>query len=78
MVLKVQKKDRETSQNLIRRFTSAVRQSGILTEVKRKRFWRRKISGQKKKESAIRKEQFKREYEKLKKLGKIGTPRIKR
>jgi len=71
MPLKVQKYNRESSQTLIRRFAQKIRKSGILLEVRKRRFKRRPKSSKLKKKSAIRREQKKKEYEKLKKLGKI-------
>ena len=71
MPLKVERQPKESSQNLIRRFTQKVRLSGILLEVRKRQFWQRPKSRQLKKRSALRREEKKREYEKLKKLGKI-------
>ena len=71
MPLKVKRQPRESSQSLIQRFTRKVKKSGILLEAKKRRFWERPKSRQMKKRSALRREQKKKEYEKLKKLGKI-------
>lgn len=70
MPLKVQKQGRESSQSLIRRFSQKVRRSGILFEVRKKQFKRRPKSKQLKRRSALRREQKKVEYIRLKKLGK--------
>ena len=45
--------------------------SGILLKTRRDRFYVRKKSRQMKKRSALKREVLKKEYEKLKKLGKI-------
>ncbi len=71
MALEVRKKEKETSQNLIRRFTRRVQQSGILLQARKIRFKQRKKSGQMKKRAALRREELKKEYDRLKKLGKI-------
>jgi len=71
MTLEVKKQERETSQNLIRRFTRGLQRSGILLRARKVRFKRREKSEQMKKRAALRREEKKREYEKLKKLGKI-------
>ena len=71
MPLKVQKQGKESPQNLIRRFAQKIRKSGILLEVRKRMFKEREKSWQLKKRSALRREEKKREYEKLKKLGKI-------
>lgn len=70
MPLKVEKQSRETSQSLIYRFTKKIRKSGILLEVRKRMFKRREKSKQLKKRSALRREQKKKEYKELKKLGK--------
>ena len=71
MPLKVQKRDRESSQSLIRRFGQKIRRSGILFEVRKKQFKKKGKSWQLKKRSALRRKEKKEEYEKLKKLGKV-------
>lgn len=71
MPLKVQKQGRESSQSIVRRFTQKLRRSGILVEVRKKRFRVREESAQLQKRSALRREQKKQEYQKLKKLGKL-------
>jgi len=54
MPVEVRKKDRETSQNLVHRFTKTVRQSGILLEVRSKQFRKKQKSALAKKRSAVR------------------------
>lgn len=71
MGLEVRKQKGETSQNLIRRFTRSLKQSGILLRARKIRFKEKKKSEQMKKRAALRREEKKREYEQLKKLGKI-------
>jgi len=70
MTLEIRKKERETSQNLIHRFTKAVRQSGILLEARQRQFHKRTKSDLVKKKSALRKEESRKEYERLKKFSK--------
>lgn len=70
MVLEIRKKERETSQNLVHRFTKAVRQSGILLEMRKRRFHKRTKSDLATKRSAIRREESRKEYEKEKKMSK--------
>ena len=71
MPLEVQKQGRETSQSLVRRFSKKVKQSGILLQAKKNRFQEKPKSKQSKKRSALRREQLKKEYEILEKMGKI-------
>ena len=70
MPVEVKKGERENSQNLIRRFTKKVQQSGILVRKRASLFHKRKKSREMQKRTAIRREDLKLEYEKLKKLGK--------
>jgi len=71
MPLEILKQDRETSHSLVRRFQKRVQQSGLLLRARKIRFKERKKSEQMKKRAALRREELKKEYEKLKKLGKI-------
>ena len=71
MGIEARKQNRETSQALIRRFTKKVQQSGVLLRAKRARFRKRLKSRQMKKKAALRREETRKEYERLKKLGKV-------
>jgi len=71
MALEIKKEGRETSQNLVRRFSRRMKQSGILIRARKSRFFEKDKSPQMKKRSALRREQLKKEYEKLEKLGKV-------
>ncbi|PIV12842.1 MAG: hypothetical protein COS47_00390 [Candidatus Nealsonbacteria bacterium CG03_land_8_20_14_0_80_36_12] len=71
MSFEVKRKSRETSQNLVRRFGQRIRQSGILFRVRASRFQKRTKSRQMKKRAALRKEELRKKYEKLEKLGEI-------
>ncbi len=53
-MLEVKRKDRESSQNLVHRFTKVVRQSGVLLQVRGKQFHKRAKSALAKKRSALR------------------------
>ncbi len=71
MPLEIKKKERENTQGLIRRFSKAIKKSGILKEARKRRFRQRPLSGKAKKEGAIRRERIKKEYQKKEKLGLI-------
>jgi ribosomal protein S21 len=73
MPLEIKKEGRETSQNLVRRFSRRVKQSGILLRARKTRFKERPKSNEMKKRSALRREELKKEYEKLEKLGKVKS-----
>jgi hypothetical protein len=70
MALEVKRKEKETSQNLVHRFTKVVRQSGILLEVRSKQFTKRAKSALAKKRSALRKVELRAEHKKADKLAK--------
>jgi hypothetical protein len=69
MALEVRKKERETSQSLVHRFTQRIQKSGILLRARKIRFRERGKSEQLKKRAALRREEMKKRYEKLQKLG---------
>jgi len=70
MGLEVRRQSREASQSLVRRFTKRIRQSGILIRARKGRFKIREKSRDLKREAALRREEMKKAFEKLKKLGK--------
>ncbi|OGZ64112.1 MAG: hypothetical protein A3A98_03985 [Candidatus Staskawiczbacteria bacterium RIFCSPLOWO2_01_FULL_40_39] len=70
MTLEVRKKDKESSQNLVHRFTKVVRQSGILLEVRSKQFRKRSKSILAKKRSALRRVEMRAEKKRQEKLAK--------
>lgn len=69
MPLEVKKKERENPQNLVRRFSKRIKQSGLLIRVRKKQYRRRTKSPQLKKRAALRREEKKKLYEKRKKMG---------
>lgn len=70
MALEVRKKDKETSQNLVHRFTKTVRQSGLLLQVRGKQFRKKAKSELAKKRSAIRRVILRKEKIQREKLEK--------
>lgn len=75
MALGVNKKEKESSQNLVHRFTKVVRQSGVLLEVRGKQFRKRPKSGLAKKRSALRRIKLRAERKIAEKMGKPKSPR---
>ncbi len=69
MGVEIRKKKGESTFSLIRRFTQAVQNSGILVRARQIQFRDRNISEEKKKRKALYREQKKQEYERMKKLG---------
>ena len=70
MALQVTKKDKETSQSLVHRFTKVVRQSGVLLQVRKGQFHKRNKSDLVKKRSALRRVELRIEKRKADKLAK--------
>jgi hypothetical protein len=70
MALEVVKKDKESSQNLVHRFTKTVRQSGLLLNVRSKQFRKRPKSALAKKRSALRRVRMRAEKRIAEKLAK--------
>jgi len=70
MVLEVRKKEKETTQNLVHRFTKTIRRGGVLIEARKRQFHKRAKSDLANKKSAIRREESREKYEKEKKLAK--------
>mgnify|MGYP001608313703 FL=1 len=70
MALEVKRKEKESPQNLVHRFTRVVRQSGVLLEVRSKQFHKRAKSALAKKRSALRRVKVRAEKKRQDKLGK--------
>ena len=69
-MLKVTRKEKESPQNLVHRFTKTVRQSGVLIEARGKQFHKRAKSDLAKKRSALRRVELKIQKAKEAKLAK--------
>jgi ribosomal protein S21 len=67
--MEVRKKDKESIQSLLYRFNLKMKQSGVLREVKKRRFHHRTINRRQKRLSAIHRETKKKEIIKARKLG---------
>jgi len=68
--LKVEKKERENSRQLVGRFIRSLRKSGLVYRAKKKRYKEKPLSNQLKKKIALRREDLKKKYERLEKLGR--------
>lgn len=75
MALEVRRKEKESSQSLVHRFTKVVRQSGVLIQVRGGQFRKRVKSDLAKKRSALRRVTNKAEKALAEKLGKPKPPR---
>lgn len=70
-IIHIERKDRESSGSLMRRFSRKVQQAGILSRARSLRFHTRAPSEEKKKKSALHRIAKRKTMERLYKLGKI-------
>ncbi len=71
------RKEKETTGALLRRFSKNVQQSGILLEARKVRFRSKKPNRRARKASALRRLELKKEYDLLKKLGRLKPKTIR-
>ena len=71
MAVGVKKRDKESIQGLLRRFSRRVQQSGILIRTRRNRFYISPLTKRQKKLGALKRLDIQKEREKLYKLGKL-------
>lgn len=76
-MVEVQKKDRETSEGLIRRFSRQLQQSGVLPHARKLRFRMKKKTKRQQREEALYKEKVRKEVDKLKKMGIFDEDKLK-
>ncbi|KKP93869.1 MAG: hypothetical protein US25_C0058G0003 [Candidatus Moranbacteria bacterium GW2011_GWE1_36_7] len=73
----VQKKEKETTESLMRRFSRKIQQSGVLVRARKTRFRKDEKSKTEKRNEALYKVQIRKEIDKLKKLGKFDDEALK-
>ena len=76
-MIEVKKKDRETTESLIRRFSRRIQQSGVLIQVRRSRFRKEEKSKTKKRQEALYKIKIRKEINRLKKMGKFDEEALR-
>ena len=76
-MIEVRKKEKETSESLIRRFSRRVQQSGVLVHARKSRFLKDEKSKREKRNEALYKIKIRKENDKLKKLGKFDEEALK-
>jgi ribosomal protein S21 len=72
-IIEVKKNPSESNTSVLRRFSRRIQESNIIQKVKGSRYNERSESKLKVKKSALKRMARRKEIEKLKKLGKIGT-----
>mgnify|MGYP001593409127 CR=1 FL=1 len=68
-MLEVKRKEGESVSSFLHRFSTKIKQSGVLIESKKRRYYKRTVNKTKRKASAIYRSRKKKEYEELKKKG---------
>jgi len=68
-MIEARKKEGESTTNLLFRFTKKMKQSGVLTEARKRRFKNRSLNRRKRRLSAIYREARKADVAKKRKLG---------
>ena len=76
-MIEVKKKDRESSESLIRRFSRRVQQSGVLPQARKSRFRMEKKTRREMRQGAMYKEKVRKVVNKLKKMGKFDDQNFK-
>ena len=76
-MIHIRKKDRETPESMIRRFSRRVQQSGVLQRVRKNRFRLEEKSRTKRREEALYKVKIRKEIDRLKKLGKFDDESLR-
>ena len=77
MPIEVRRKERESSENLIKRFTRRIQQSGTLMSVRRNRFYNEGKSKIQRRDEALYKTRIRKEIDRLKKLGKFNEESLR-
>lgn len=76
-MIEARKKDRETTESLMRRFSRRIQQSGVLVHARRTRFRNEEKSKREKRQEALYKVKIRKEIDKLKKLGKFDEEALR-
>lgn len=71
MPLVVKRRTKENNSRIVHRFNKEVRQSGIVNEARRRRFFEKPLNKTAKKKKALRSLELKKEYERKRKLGQL-------
>ncbi len=69
--LLIEKQERENSRQLVHRFLKALRRSGVVFRAKKAKHRSRPLSDKLVKRAALRREEVKKKYQEMEKLGKL-------
>ncbi len=76
-MIQVKRKERETAESLIRRFSRRVQQSGVLRRVRKLRFRQEEKSKDIRRDEALYKVKIRKEIDRLKKMGKFDDDALR-
>jgi len=76
-MVEVRKKERETDESLIRRFTRTLQQSRVLNKARSVRFRQKKKTKRQLIKEAVYKERLRKEIDKLKKMDRFDEDKLK-
>ncbi|MBP5994008.1 MAG: hypothetical protein KA731_03840 [Candidatus Moranbacteria bacterium] len=76
-MIQVKRKERETAESLIRRFSRRVQQSGVLRRVRKLRFRQEEKSKDVRRDEALYKVKIRKEIDRLKKMGKFDEDALR-
>lgn len=76
-MIEVKRKNNESTENLIRRFSRRVQQSRVLMRARKVRFREEKKSKEERRKEALYKVKIRKEIDKFKKLGKFDEETLK-
>ncbi len=76
-MIQIKRKERETAEGLIRRFSRRVQQSGVLQKARKGRFKQEEKSKDKRRNEALYKVKIRKEIDRLKKFGKFNEESLR-
>jgi ribosomal protein S21 len=76
-MIQIKRKEKETTESLIRRFSRRVQQSGVLRQVRKLRYRTVEKSKPARRNEALYKVKIRKEIDKLKKLGKFDEDALR-
>ena len=71
-MVEVRKREKESTESLLRRFTRRVNNSNVLTQAKDARYLTKEKSKKEQRKAAMNREQFIKERKKLEKMGEVA------
>ncbi|MEK7637384.1 MAG: 30S ribosomal protein S21 [Patescibacteria group bacterium] len=77
-MIEVKKRENESSESLVRRFTKRVQQSGVLIRAKKRRFYENPKNKRAVREDALRRQAIREQRELLRRQGKLEEYDLKK